>query len=270
MTWTIPWDSPRLRNRVQNKSEAIGNTKTIHALSVRDPNVLPLPTKPKKSRSLWAWLPGSTLEAPTIGTRIVGDTSVLTGYPSYQPRELPLLPCQSHPDEGRITLILDLEETLVHVTQLEEFSHGADFSFSLQVRETCEKFYVKTRPGVDAFLRTVAEWYEVVVFSGAGYAYVEEIMNRLDPNGFVAHRLYKEHCTRFSSYIVKDLSLLGRDLRRVIIIDNCESCYAFQPENAIRIPTWISREDDRELEKMLPILERSRSLQDVRNSHVEV
>uniref|UniRef100_A0A7S1T7G1 FCP1 homology domain-containing protein n=1 Tax=Compsopogon caeruleus TaxID=31354 RepID=A0A7S1T7G1_9RHOD len=226
---------------------------------------------PVSSRgSLRNLFPGATVYLPTIGTRLLGDVEALNRPVKHRPKEIPLLPSPHSHHLGRATLVLDLEETLVHVTRIKKYSKQCDFFFSLKVKGKEERFYVKKRPGVDSFLRAVAQWYEVVVFSGSGYAYVEAIVNRLDPEGFISHRLYKEHCTLIGEYCVKDLSLLGRDLRRVIIMDNNEASYAYQPENAIPIPSWISRDDDCELAKRLPILEGSQFLPDVRNSHFEL
>jgi TFIIF-interacting CTD phosphatase-like protein len=52
-------------------------------------------------------------------------------------------------------------------------------------------------------------------------------MNDIDENGFVKHRLYRQHCSPHDDYAIKDLRFLGRDLRRTIIIDNLKENVVF-------------------------------------------
>jgi len=64
--------------------------------------------------------------------------------------------------------------------------------------------------------------------------------------------------------LTKDLSVCERDLSDVILIDNSPSSYVLQPENALPIVTWIEDLSDKELEKLIPILERLSKVTDVR------
>ena len=49
---------------------------------------------------------------------------------------------------------------------------------------------------------------------------------------------------------MKDLTLLGRDLNRTIIIDNIKDNFERQPQNGIEILTWLNDPADRELIKL--------------------
>jgi CTD small phosphatase-like protein 2 len=53
---------------------------------------------------------------------------------------------------------------------------------------------------------------------------------------------------------VKDISKLGRDLSKVIIIDNISDNFQKQSENGIFITTWLGNEKDTELYDLIPIL----------------
>lgn len=53
---------------------------------------------------------------------------------------------------------------------------------------------------------------------------------------------------------MKDLSLLGRDTKRTIIIDNISDNFILQPENGIFISTWYDDMHDRFLDEITPLL----------------
>eukprot|EP00662_Eupelagonemidae_sp_cell21_P057346 gene57346-biopygen35636 len=51
----------------------------------------------------------------------------------------------------------------------------------------------------------------------------------------VDHRLYRHHCTVLNNKGVKDLSLLGRPLSKVCIVDNNPYAYRAQPRNSLAV-----------------------------------
>ena len=53
---------------------------------------------------------------------------------------------------------------------------------------------------------------------------------------------------------MKDLSLLGRDMNRTIIIDNISDNFIIQPDNGIFISTWYDDMSDNFLEEISPLL----------------
>lgn len=79
-------------------------------------------------------------------------------------------------------------------------------------------------------------------------------MDKLDPEGFITHRLYRDHTSKKVDKLtgetlcfVKDLSRLGRDTRKVVIIDNLKENFSRQPSNGIQITTWKEDPFDTEL-----------------------
>lgn len=69
------------------------------------------------------------------------------------------------------------------------------------------------------------------------------------------HRLFQSHTTLYQNNYIKDLSLIGRDLSSIIIIDNLESNYCLQKDNGILIkPFDGNKANDRVLIDLLPIL----------------
>lgn len=126
------------------------------------------------------------------------------------------------------------------------------------------------RPGVYVFLRKMCELYEVVVYTASTRNYADKVLDAIDPERTVTHRLFRKHCTLYNCEFVKDLSQLGRDLKDVIIVDNSPDCYMLQPCNGIPISTWTNDKNDRELDKLSSILELLHKVDDVRDYLREV
>mmetsp|Transcript_26990 Transcript_26990/g.68644 ORF Transcript_26990/g.68644 Transcript_26990/m.68644 type:complete len:281 (-) Transcript_26990:199-1041(-) len=162
---------------------------------------------------------------------------------------------------GRKTLVLDLDETLVHSSF--RTVPGADIIISVELEGESHQVFVRKRPGVDEFMRAVAELFEVVVYTASMAKYANPLLDVLDPEGLVASRLFREACTRQQGCYIKDLSKLGRDLKNVIIIDNSPMCYALQPANAIPIKTWREDPHDQELPDLVPILRSLVAVEDI-------
>ena len=78
-----------------------------------------------------------------------------------------LLPPMSREEvaTNRKTLVLDLDETLVHSSF--KPIPNADFVLSIDLEGVIHRVYVRKRPGVDHFLRCCAEKFEVVVFTAS-------------------------------------------------------------------------------------------------------
>ena len=98
--------------------------------------------------------------------------------------------------------------------------------------------------------------FEIVIFTSTVWAVAEPVVHSLDKKNIVLHRLFRESCTQRDGAFVKDLSLLNRDPKRVVIIDDDPAAYQFQPENAIAIKPWSDPADqsDTALADLIPFL----------------
>lgn len=65
---------------------------------------------------------------------------------------------------------------------------------------------------------------------------------------------------------MKDLSVMGRDLDRLVIVDDNPNAYAFQPENAVPVAPFINDLGDRELRKVMKFLEVASLFDDTRDA----
>ena len=148
-------------------------------------------------------------------------------YNEEKPKEPFLKPINP---KYKYTLVLDLDETLVHYISDNESS------------------FIQIRPGAEDFLKELSEFYEIIIFTAALQNYADIVIEGIDPDGVISGRLYRRHTINMGDITIKDLNKLGRDLRHVIIIDNCIENYSLQPKNGLNIIDFEGNEYDDELE----------------------
>lgn len=163
---------------------------------------------------------------------------------------------------GNKTLVLDLDETLVHSVFGKDPNPEWTFSFIFNQ----EYFLVSThkRPYLDEFLDKVFDLFEIVFYTSSVEGYANNIIDYIDPEKRASGRLFRDSWIYKEDYYIKDLSRLGRDLSSTIILDNSPTSYWLNVQNAIPIKTWFNDEDDHELLDILPILESLAKVKDVK------
>ncbi|XP_010009607.1 PREDICTED: carboxy-terminal domain RNA polymerase II polypeptide A small phosphatase 1, partial [Nestor notabilis] len=112
--------------------------------------------------------------------------------------------------------------------------NNADFIIPVEIDGIMHQVYVLKRPHVDEFLQRMGELFECVLFTASLAKYADPVADLLDKWGAFRARLFRESCVFHRGNYVKDLSRLGRDLRRIIIVDNSPASYIFHPDNAVR------------------------------------
>ena len=123
------------------------------------------------------------------------------------------------------TLVLDLDETLIHYKM--EISKNY---------ENPKKNVLILRPDLILFLKEMKKIYEIVLFSYATYEYIEKILKIIESKEkFFEHILDRRHITYENGSYIKNLSLIGRDLKNVIIIDDKPQAFKMHKENGIFI-----------------------------------
>ena len=136
-------------------------------------------------------------------------------------------------DKRDYCLVLDLDETLVHYFEDEN------------------EAYVKVRMGAENFIRTLSKYCEIAIFTASTKYYADIVIDGLDCKDLIDYRLYRQHTTVIDGVNIKDLSKLGRNLNKIIIIDNIEENYQFQKNNGLNISDFEGDENDNELDYLL-------------------
>jgi len=190
----------------------------------------------------------------------------------------------SHPSK---TLVLDLDETLVHCTT--NPIPNADLVFPVEFHGEKFQVYVLKRPHLQNFLVKVSELFEVVIFTASQQIYADALLNLIDQErkliqsvtslslsfalssrvtytGSPAprHRLFRESCLCIEGNYLKELSVLKRDLAKTIIVDNSPQAFGYQIDNGIPILSWYEDQNDQELVEILSFLETLVHADDVR------
>ena len=173
-----------------------------------------------------------------------------------------LLPPKSKEFYNKKTLILDLDETLVH-SSFTPFEKN-DIVLNVDFEGVMYNIYVLIRPDAELFIKSVGKLFEVVIFTASISKYASPLLDILDKEKNIKFRLYRDHCTFINGIYIKDLKKCNRSLKDLIIVDNSPIAYTFDSDNGLPIKTWIEDPDDKELMKLLPILEFLSKTKDVR------
>lgn len=217
---------PALPQKLLNEtSSLLTNMREFFSISCKNP-----PDKVKILSKILSMVPSTPFELLLVSlSNLLSPIAGSNLFPCFTHEVCPYLPDYiRHP----YTLVLDLDETLVHLKDNKVF----------------------IRPGARDFINSVSQHYELVLFTSATPTYADYIMQFIDPSHLVKLRLYRTHTTKIEPVSVKNLQNLGRDLSKVIIVDNLKESFMMQEQNGVHIKSWTGDEQDNELSKLLEAL----------------
>lgn len=149
------------------------------------------------------------------------------------------------PQKRDYTLVLDMDETMIHFDQ--------------------RRNQFKARPHLQVFLQEASVHWEIIVFTAALKDYANWILNDVDPQKLITRRLYRDSCTFRRGTYLKDLNKIGKDLSKVVIVDNLPENFSLQQNNGIGIKSWFNdNKNDKELLKLAKVLQGFVGCSDVR------
>ncbi|XP_065889656.1 CTD nuclear envelope phosphatase 1-like [Dysidea avara] len=171
----------------------------------------------------------------------------------------------------RKTMVLDLDETLIHSHHDGSYQPvppktPPDFVLRVTIERRPVRFFVYKRPHVDYFLKIVSQWYDLVIFTASLEIYGTVVADKLEnKKSIFQRRFFRQHCAADFNGYIKDLSMISPDLSSIFILDNSPSAYKWNPDNAIPITSWFSDFHDTALLDLLPMLDALRFTNDVRS-----
>jgi len=264
-TLTSDSDSDRRKAELRSKSKREKNTSEESetrrsSIRIKEQNDLALKRRKQKK----ATSPPSD-STPLTVDNIKSPTSPslslrITRYPHIPQPPRPLIPRRQpsysnlvprSPPRGGLplqqkTLILDLDETLIHSLakggrmssgHMVEVKLNAPVALSApqpgQVSTVLGPqhpilYYVHKRPHCDDFLRKVSKWFKLVVFTASVQEYADPVIDWLEQERkYFVGRYYRQHCTFRNGAYIKDLSSIEPDLSKVMILDNSPVSYIF-------------------------------------------
>ncbi|KAG5466935.1 hypothetical protein LSCM1_01112 [Leishmania martiniquensis] len=178
--------------------------------------------------------------------------------------------------QARPTVVLDMDETLLHTSVVPMDDADAEVDVpcppddargaAASKTSTGYTLFVKYRPHLREFLLFCVQHFEVVIFTASKAFYAHAVLRKLQEdfpdiafrlnsnasgNASASQRvgdkthaievLNRDHCTPTNVGYTKDLHLIGRDLRRTILVDNNKVCGIFQPYNTVHVKDFARR-----------------------------
>jgi len=156
-----------------------------------------------------------------FGTNIIFD---IKSYNSKTKTNIDIPFIKEEPKK-EYSLVLDLDETLIH--------------FSISGEKEGHLFF---RPHLFKFLDSVSKFYEIIIFTAGITEYAKIVLNLIEirmGRKIFDFRLYRE-CTiaNDEGAFVKDLEKIGRNLQKIIIVDNTKENFELQKDNGIEIKSY--------------------------------
>jgi CTD small phosphatase-like protein 2 len=139
------------------------------------------------------------------------------------------------------TLVLDLDETLLHSTQ--EIK-SRDHDYTMWDEDHLQHSYVYKRPFVDSFVNIASRYFEIVVFTASYACYCDPLLSTIKHNEVISKRLYNT-----SMYLSGSAVTLEKDLylttpsnmpNRLIMVDNSPLSCPSHPENMYLIRSYFA------------------------------
>ena len=169
------------------------------------------------------------------------------------------------------TLILDLDETLVHSSFYpfnsddEENKSTSDIFFTILFNKKYYDVYVLLRPYFNEFIEKMDKIFNIYIFTASIKEYAEPLLIKLDKKNIIKKKLFRESCTLSEDKkYIKDLNTLNENLKNVILLDNNPNSYRYNKCNGLPIKTWHFEQSDKELIKIIPFLTFLSTVDDVR------
>ncbi|CAD8144716.1 unnamed protein product [Paramecium octaurelia] len=153
------------------------------------------------------------------------------------------------------TVIFDLDETLVHCNEDESMPSQILLPITFPTGEKVNAG-INIRPFAEKMIQLLSNVCEVMIFTASHECYANEVINHLDPQSRVKRRIFRDSCVtdENSIYYIKNLEVIDRDLKDVVIVDNASYSFFHHLENGIPIISFYDDKQDNQLIKLYRFL----------------
>ena len=154
-----------------------------------------------------------------------------------------IAPFISFKTNKKYSLVLGLEDTLISVKIDNE-----------------GKIFFRERPGLISFLNGIKPFYEIISFTKLSKEYSYIIIKEIEGDKkLFDYNLYREHCSLIGRNFIKDISRIGRDMKKIIMVDDSQENLNIHINNGILICPYNEEDDEEdrvlfELKKLLILL----------------
>ena len=155
------------------------------------------------------------------------------------------------------SLILDLDGTLIYKGVISKAPKELVQRMRI-LRTPNRKVCFSPRPFAQRFIQKMSKYYEIIIYSAGEKEYVNEIMRVLTHKGdlghCVDHILHRKDCISYKNFCLKTISVMNRDPKNTIILDDNYMVWPVDLDNVIPITAFDGDRKDRELRKLLKFL----------------
>jgi len=157
----------------------------------------------------------------------------------------------------KFSLVINFNNTLINLKQ-------TDYD------DESEGYEIETRPFLIDFLTEVSKFYEIILFTNENEEFIKPFITEIDNESkYFSYCLFGEHVQYVNGEYLKDMSCLGRDLNRCVVVDCYPSSFKNHVENGILVRRYVGEGSSDKtlyfLEDLLCRIALNKEIDDVRN-----
>ena len=158
-------------------------------------------------------------------------------YFPFKEKNLAFLKKIDSRNKKEFVLFLDLDHTLVYVTENKPNHKNYETIEHQEIDEPVKILYVTKRNNLDEFLKECSKYFQLYIYTSGSELYAEEITNLINKNNLIQEFFSRDDMVKLNGKFYKDLSIIKKQLSKVIILDN-NADFILQKENMVKIKSF--------------------------------